>query len=101
MTAINVSQIWIDWAEWAALRCTAPFRVTFIAVTRYPSRIIILSSASNFTKGGMLMQKYGKKAVEVGGDALLHCRPRRVAAAAAVGSFRRIDGRDRLFPSLP
>ena len=30
---------WIEWAEWAALSCTAqpnlPFRVTFIAVTRY------------------------------------------------------------------
>ena len=23
VTAINVSRIWIDWAEWAALRCTA------------------------------------------------------------------------------
>ena len=25
VTEINVSQMWIEWAEWAALRCTANY----------------------------------------------------------------------------
>ena len=37
VTAINVSRIWIEWAEWAESLCTAnsPFPGHVIAVTRY------------------------------------------------------------------